>query len=131
MTMPKRLLMLSGCMLLATGAILWAPKKASAFFPLTFYWACNPPNGVCTFTETSNNHAMYRWNFGDGSSYGPTTSTSATHDYNFTGSFHTYTVTLVGYSTNPPGSPDNIVDCTIEALGPSQGGDPGTHGTCG
>ena len=130
MTLSRKMLLISGCLLLATAAILSAPKKASAYAPLSFSWDCQPPDGVCTFNVTSGNHAMYQWNFGDSSTYGPTTSTTASHDYNFSGSFHNYTVTLTGYATNPPGSPDNIISCTVEAQGPSPGGNPGAHGSC-
>jgi hypothetical protein len=130
MTSSRKLLLFSACLLLVAGAIVTAPKKASAIAPLAFSWSCFPPDGECDFTVTTNNHAMYTWNFGDGSSFGPTTSKTASHDYNFTGSFHFYTVTLVGYATNPPSSPDNIISCTVEAQGPSPGGNPGAGGNC-
>ncbi|HEX4964524.1 MAG TPA: hypothetical protein VF173_27155 [Thermoanaerobaculia bacterium] len=130
MTTVRRLCLLAGWLLLVTGAILTPPKQASAIATLTYHWDCSPPDGVCDFSVTSNNHAMYQWNFGDGTSYGPTTSKTVSHDYNFSGSFHDYSVTLAGYATNPPGSPDNIIGCTAEAQGPSPGGNPGDHGNC-
>lgn len=130
MTLSRKLLLIPGCLLLVMGAIISAPKKASAIAPLAFSWSCQPPDGVCTFTVTSNYHAMYQWNFGDGSNYGPTTRKTASHDYNFSGSYRYYTVTLTGYGSNPPSSPDNIISCTVEAQGPSVGGNPGASGSC-
>jgi hypothetical protein len=115
--------------LLVAGAIVSAPRKASAIAPLSFTWSCQPPDGVCTFNVTSGNHSTYRWGFGDGSTYGPSSSTTVSHDYNFSGSYQYYTVTLSGY-VGGSGSPDNIISCTVEAQGVSPGGNPGAGGTC-
>jgi hypothetical protein len=130
MKTSRKLLPVFACLALAAFAFVLSPPKASALAPLSFHYDCDPPDGVCDFTILTSNHALYTWSFGDGSSYGPTTSTTASHDYNFTGSGHSYNVTLTGYATNPPSSPDNIIGCTVEAQGPGPGGNPGDHGTC-
>jgi len=130
MTLSRKLLPLFACLLLVACAFLLAPPKATALAPLSYTWDCQPDQGECTFVINTNNHALYTWSFGDGSYYGPTSSRTASHDYNFTGSGHVYSVTLVGYATNPPSSPDNIIGCNLEAQGPSPGGNPGDHGTC-
>lgn len=126
----KKLLLLAVCLAMVTGAQLATPKKAEAVFPLSFTWYCWPNAGECEFNVTSTNHAMYKFTFGDSTSAGPSTSTYYYHDYNFTGSYKYYTVTLIGYNSNPAGSPDNIISCTIEAQGSSPGGNPGAFGTC-
>lgn len=130
MTLSRKLIATSMCLALAAGALVSAPRKASALAPLSFSWSCSPPDGECDFTVTSTNHAKYYWSFGDGSSYGPTTSTTAFHDYTVTTGGQYFTVTLVGYATVGSSSPDNIISCQIEAQGPSPGGNPGAGGNC-
>jgi hypothetical protein len=126
----RRLLLISACLVLIAGTTLPGPQKASAIAPLAFNWACYPQDGECYFTVTSTNHAKYSWGFGDGSFYGPTTSTTAYHDYNFSGSEALFTVTLVGYATVGSSSPDNIISCTVRAQGGAPGGHPGAYGSC-
>jgi hypothetical protein len=130
MARSKNLLLATVLLMLTGGAIVSTPRKASAIAPLSYSWSCAPGAGVCTFNVTSNYHAMYQWNFGDGSTFGPTTTKTKSHDYDFVGVEHSYTVTLIGYGSNPPSSPDNIISCTVDAQGPSVGGNPGTAGTC-
>jgi hypothetical protein len=125
----RNLLFVIACLLLVAGILVSTSQEVSALAPLSFSWFCSDST-VCDFAVTSNNHAMYKWNFGDGSFHGPTTSREASHDYDFSGAEHSYTVYLIGYATNPPGSADNIVGCTVVAQGPGPGGNPGASGNC-
>jgi hypothetical protein len=129
MMSAKKLVLVMAVLALVVGIAVSDPREASALGALSFHWSCDPPDGVCDFDVTSSNHTRYFWGFGDGSTFGPTTSTSATHDYNFVGGGHFYTVTLVGF-VGSSSSPDNIISCTIEAQGSSPGGNPGASGNC-
>lgn len=111
-------------------ALLLPTEDAKALGALSFHWECDPPNGVCDFEVTSSNHAKVQWTFGDGSGFGPTTNMTTSHDYNFSGSEHTYTVTLIGYTTVSSSSPDNVISCSVAAQGSSPGGNPGANGNC-
>jgi hypothetical protein len=130
MSLQRKLTAAAMCLALAVGAMISTPQKASAIAPLSFTWSCAPPDGECYFTVTSTNHAKYVWNFGDGTGFGPTTSTSAYRDYAVSSGGQFFTVTLSGYATVGSSSPDNIISCQIEAQGPSPGGNPGAGGTC-
>jgi hypothetical protein len=130
MSVYRKLIGVSMCVALVLGAMVTTPRQASAIAPLSFSWSCSPPDGECYFNVTSTNHAKYTWNFGDGTGFGPTTSTSAYRDYTVTSGGQFFTVTLVGYATVGSSSPDNIISCQIEAQGPSPGGNPGAGGNC-
>lgn len=130
MSLKRKLILVAVFVALVAGLVFSTPKRASAIAPLEFDWDCAPPDGICDFDVTTTNHPKVYWTWGDGSSTGPTTSMSATHDYYVTTGGQNFTVTLVGYATVNSGSPDNITQCTIEAQGPSPGGNPGAHGHC-
>lgn len=130
MSLKKKLFLAAVLVALVATVIVSTPKRASAIAPLEFDWFCSPPDGVCDFEVTTNNHPKVTWSWGDGTSTGPTTSMTATHDYHVTTGGQFFTVTLTGYATVGSSSPDNIIQCQIEAQGPSPGGNPGAGGHC-
>ncbi len=132
MSLKKQMVLAAVLIALVAGVIILStPKKASAVGQLEYDWFCSPPDGVCDFTVTTNNHPKVFWNWGDGTTTGPTTSMTAQHDYAVGGGGTFFTVSLAGYATVGSGSPDNIIACDdIEAQGASPGGNPGAGGHC-
>lgn len=114
--------------LLLLAATFWATRPAESLAPLGYSWSCASQH--CSFTVTTTNHGAYRWNFGDGTITGISTSTSASHTYGTPsdGEFHHADVALAGYATVNSGSPDNIISCTITYAASNVG--IGTSGSC-
>src|SRR5690242_16624184 len=100
MKVRKSLVVLCTITAIAFGLSLTVPKKASAVSPLAGSWTCNA-YAQCSFTRTTNNHATYQWNFGDGSFSGLTTAGTVYHTYNipYTITPQHFTVYLMGYAT--------------------------------
>ena len=119
---------LAAALFFAMAALLLVPAQdSSALAPLSYTWDCDA-YGSCGFSVTTNNHASYRWNFGDGTS--ATVKQSATsHVYNVSVGWHTFHVDLVGYK--PSGHVDNIISCDVTFYKSGPGGDPSRYkGTC-
>lgn len=129
--MKKTLLLCAVCALaLALSSTFVPPQKASALGSLSNTWQCGGSYPSCSFTVTSNNHAAYKWNFGDGTFSSCSTSQNASHLYSVGIGEHHFDASLIGYNSTACSSPDNIIGCSITVGNGGPGGNPGYSGTC-
>jgi len=129
MRLTKKKLTLGAALaiVLVAGFLLTPAQESEALAQLTGWWQCGC--GQCTIFVTSNNHASYKFNFGDGS--GLTSNNYHSYAPPPAPAWMSWNASIIGYTSG--GSIDNIIGCNIlyYDTGGCVGGAPPYTGTCG